>query len=192
MPYDPLQFVTDLRQPYQEAHARGVARLRLLPVDWVEWMGLPEPPDVAMATLPAGWLALKPGKSPVEVGVNPDTCTYSDEQVRDGSGVYWRAAIQAVAQKIKPSVLAWLEQNAQVELLGLVLDVAGQARLVGNLETPVRLVQAVTQTAKGGTGGSNFTLSALTAQPAYFLKGISDGDVLGTRRFSYRYPLRCQ
>jgi hypothetical protein len=186
--YDPLNAITGIGHPTQQSHALGVARLRLVPVDWVVWV---YQPNVTSEPLPPGCLALVPGRQPIEVAVRPEFCTFAEDQEPDASGLAWRAAIQVTLPKERIQLLEWFTEAANVRWLALVLDVAGQARLVGSLEHPLEMGRVGASVGRTGSGRV-FTLSAQGAQPSYFLQGVTDAQVLGTRRFNHRYPFRCQ
>lgn len=188
MAYDPLQALSGISYPTQQSHAQGVARLRLVPVDWVVWLYRPES---ASEPLPPGCLALVPGRLPIEVAVRPDFCTFAEEQEPDGAGLSWRSAIQVTLPKERLQLLEWFTEAANVRWLALLLDVAGQARLVGSLEHPLEMGRVGASVSRTGSGRV-FTLGAQGPQPSYFLQGVTDAQVLGTRRFNHRYPFRCQ
>ena len=169
-------------------NAGGIRQLRIIPAQFVT---LTKPERFPLPTL-AGYmdnmvssqhLAFAPGASLIDIDVKPEYCSFTDTMDPDANGDLFRPTIQIIIPKIRPDVVAWVQNYRAVRWLAFLEDRNGYCRLAGTPEQPLTIAAMFGQAMGKGSNQTVLTFTGAVEQPAFFLTGIADADLINAGPF---------
>ncbi|GAB3892324.1 hypothetical protein GCM10028803_05030 [Larkinella knui] len=166
-----------------QLNAGGIRRLRLIQADQLQIIrpdrfplpGLAGYPDY---TLSDQHLIFGAGASLTEIEIIPAYADFKEDADSDSHGTFYKPAIQLLLPKIRPAVSIWIHRNQEVRWIAFIADRNGFFRCVGTPEQPLRLEISQGTGAGSGRNQTTLTISGRVQQPAYYLEGIEDADLI--------------
>jgi hypothetical protein len=184
MVYEKLNLIPDVTFPDQQPNASGIMRLRLVPSNRLQFIKPERWPRTGLTgyddfTLSSQHLYFTEDATITNVDLLPLYAGFSEDSESNSQGVFYRPSIQITVPKIRPEVTVWMQRYQQVKWIAFIQDRNGYCRCVGTPDQPLML--AMGQTTGGGINGRNqttLTFSASVEQPAYYMTGIDDADLI--------------
>ncbi|SFD47423.1 hypothetical protein [Spirosoma endophyticum] len=173
----------DLVFPQESTNVGGLRTLRICPARHVsliapERFALPQHLGYSDFTVSSQHLIFSAGAILTNVDVIPDYCSFSDDMETSGHGELFKPTIQLILPKVRPDVVVWVQKYRAVRWLAFLEDRNGYCRLAGTPEQPLELGVKSGQELGKGRNQTVLTFSGLAQQPAYFLTGITDADLM--------------
>lgn len=175
--------------PLGQTNAGGLVRLRVVPAHLVRLIqpeAFPQPgrTGYALYTVSSQHLTFLPGASLSDIGVVPAYASFLDGQESGPNGDFFKPTVQIILPKVRPDVVAWVQQYRAVRWLAFLQDRNGFCRLAGTPHQPLALSAESAQPLGLGNNQTVLTFTASVEQPAYFLTGVEDADLLYAGPFS--------
>lgn len=176
-----------LASPKGEVNVGGIMRLRIVPAALVQLIAPEQLPILAGSsghTLSSQHLIFNQGASLSDIDIMPNYCSFTDTLDKDPNGDIFRHLLQIIIPKVRLDVVAWVHKYRAVRFLAFFQDRNGLCRMAGTPEQPLQIGVQFEQPLGFGNNQTIMTFMAAVEQPAYFLTGIEDADLIFDSPFS--------